>query len=153
LIMLGLQVFDYFDCFVLSSGDGVNVGEIGVECPTVSGKRDRSLKRCDCFIVHVLLRERLANPVGRIAGMAANPLMLIGPRRSGGRPSTLRTTTEFPLFEFYNRPRTPATKPSIEINGLRAQTTVSSARQLPSLLACPRREVPVAFPRELPCGA
>ena len=61
LIMPGLQVLDYFDCFVLPSGDGVNVGEIGVECPIVSGKRDRSLKRCDCFIVHVLLRERLAN--------------------------------------------------------------------------------------------
>jgi hypothetical protein len=38
LIMPGLQVPDYFHCFFFPSRNSVNVGEIGVEGPTVSGR-------------------------------------------------------------------------------------------------------------------
>ena len=59
-MLLGFQVFDYFCCFFPPSRNRVSVGEIGVEGAAVSGKCDRSLKLYDRFIVHMLLRERLA---------------------------------------------------------------------------------------------
>ena len=69
LITPGLQVIYNFYCFFFSSRHGVSVAEIGVEGSTVSGKFDRSLKFYDCFVVCVLLHERLAQlimPDGKV---------------------------------------------------------------------------------------
>jgi hypothetical protein len=60
LVTLGLQVLGYFGCFFFPAQNGVNVGETGVENPTVSGNLDRSLKFSDGLIVQVLLFERLS---------------------------------------------------------------------------------------------
>src|SRR5207247_429612 len=60
LALQGLQVLGYFHRLVLPSRNGVSISEIGVEYRTASGKLDCSLKLRDCFLVHVLLLERLA---------------------------------------------------------------------------------------------
>src|ERR1700722_18758586 len=59
LVTMGLQILGYFQGFFLLSQNGVDVGETGVEYPTVSGNIDRFLKFCYGFIVHVFLLERL----------------------------------------------------------------------------------------------
>jgi hypothetical protein len=54
------QFSEYFRGFVFLSGNGVGIGEIGIEGAAVSRKGDRFPKFDDCFIGTLLLYERLA---------------------------------------------------------------------------------------------